>query len=83
MNPPVRQNKDVSFNVLLSTDLKAQLEQLSIECGETKGQVLRKLIAYAFAMRFQAHPICASGRPCLVPHLHVLNPPNLPGLGQG
>lgn len=74
-----RQKRERPFQFLLTPDLMAQLEQLSIESGESKGSIIRKLIQHAFAMRFQAHPICASGRPCLVPHLHVGQSAPIPG----
>ena len=73
------QLKTKSFNVLFTPDLQAQLDHLAHVSGESRGAVIRKLIAHAFAMRFQAHPICASGRPCLVPHLHVSSAQPLPG----
>lgn len=73
MERPVKQKHDRPFNVLLTLDEVAKLDHLSAHTGETRGQVIRKLIAAAFAMRCEGRPFCASIRPCLVPQLHTRN----------
>lgn len=77
---------EIAFNVLLSSDQKAMLSQLSTMLQCSRGQVIRDSIRFRFAHSCNASPTCASGQPCLVPALHqtpaappvTMPPPSIP-----
>lgn len=64
--------KDIPYNVLLSPEHKAMLAEIAHQSGLSMGAVIRKLIQFAFAMKHDHTPICATGRTCLSPHLHAM-----------
>lgn len=66
---PSNPNK-TSFNVLLTQEEHAKLSELARLESISRGAIVRRLIASLFAMRREGCPVCASGHPCLVPHMH-------------
>jgi len=61
------------FNVLLTEDGKRMLAHLATVSGCSRGLIVRQAIHARFMMVANSTPTCASGRPCLVPALHVQN----------
>lgn len=66
--------KRTPFNVELSAEDRAKLSELSDAQGTTRAHVLRKLIAFAHAATVRGKPICATGAPCMAPHLFAPPP---------
>lgn len=70
-----------SFNVMLGDQEFQDVGLLGAADGCSRAQVIRKLIATAARMRLAHIPYCVTGRPCLVPHLHVPPPADPRQLG--
>ena len=60
-----------AFNVMLSDEDKARLEELSARTGYSKGQILRDALEGSWMHICRAVPMCANGRNCFVPQMHA------------
>lgn len=58
------------MTALLTESDDRMLTQLCTLDNESKGAVLRVAIRSSYAMRVLHKPTCATGQPCLVPHVH-------------
>lgn len=63
---------DVKFNLLMTVADDEALTELSRRLQLPRAEILRQLIRWRSSMQLRAIPICANGRPCMVPHLHQM-----------
>lgn len=68
---PPKKSKTKQFNVMMSTADREMVNQLSEHLEVTAGEVVRKAILYFHGHQIKGMPMCANGRPCLVPQLHA------------
>lgn len=61
-----------SFNVKMTTDQYAMLQQLATDDGMNKADVIRQGISNRFQQRYANVPKCATGNACLCPQMHHL-----------
>ena len=66
-SPP---KKDKQFNVLMSVDDFAMLNDVANKQRISKGQVIRNLIFTAHMMVIRDQPMCVNGRQCAAPQMH-------------
>ena len=62
------------MTILLSDPIKSRLLKLAADAGISQGAICRQLINRAANMTYQSIASCASGQPCLCPHLHTPRP---------
>lgn len=70
--------KEHKMTILLSDTVKTHLLRLARDAGISQGAICRQLINHAATMRYGQIATCATGQPCLCPHLHVPRPPPPP-----
>lgn len=70
--------KGHSFNVLLDSTEYAMLIDLKRATGFSAGLVLRQALRARHAMQLRGAPTCATGNPCLVPHMFAQQPAPAP-----
>lgn len=79
--PPPRR---AAFNVMLSDEDYSKLDALAGVLQLSRGAVIRKAVAAAYAMTVQGVPMCASGAFCPMPQIHQRGPlPQTGTPGQG
>ena len=59
-----------SFNVKMSEDQYAMLQQLATDDGIRMADVIRQGISNRFQQRYANVPKCATGNPCMCPQMH-------------
>jgi hypothetical protein len=59
------------FHSQLNEDEEAMLIAISNLHGISKGQVVRTAIRTLYQMSIKHTPLCATGQPCFVPHMHT------------
>lgn len=64
-----------AFNVLLSEEEYGMLRALATENSTNMSIVLRQALRSRYRMQIERLPMCASGVPCLVPHVHAVPAP--------
>lgn len=67
--------KEHKMTILLSESVKNRLIKLARDAGISQGAICRQLINHAAQMHYQQLATCATGQPCLCPHLHSPRPP--------
>lgn len=65
-----------SFNVKMSNDQYAMLQQLATDGGMNKADIIRQGISNRFQQTYANVPKCSTGNPCLCPQMHHLQ--NIP-----
>lgn len=65
------QPRSLNFNLMLNSTEKKALEGLATHYGQSQGFVLRLALSNLTRMVLHRNPVCASGKPCPVPHIHV------------
>lgn len=76
-DPEYRRNRRANlrpFNLELSPTQRQNLRSIATHRGISMAAVLRQQIKAAYTMDCAGRPLCASGRQCLVPHLHPEQP---------
>lgn len=66
------------MTILLPDPTKSKLLKLAADAGISQGAICRQLINRAANMQYQQISSCASGQPCLCPHLHAHRPSTPP-----
>lgn len=61
-----------AFNVKMTPDQYAMLQQLATDSGIKMADVLRGAISNRFQQRYSNVPKCATGNACLCPNMHML-----------
>lgn len=67
--------KEHKMTILLPDTVKNHLIRLARNAGISQGAICRQLINHAATMLYGKIATCATGQPCLCPHLHVHQQP--------
>jgi hypothetical protein len=62
------------LHVQINQQEEEMLSALANIHGVSKGHVVRTAVRVAYQMHIQHVPLCASGSPCFVPHMHAAQP---------
>lgn len=60
------------LNVLFDEETKTMLQGLTENGRLTQAHVLRELVHHQYKMKVLKTPHCATGGPCLCPHMHAV-----------
>ena len=63
-----------SFNVMMSHEDIAMLQEIADKYQLNKSHVLRQALRARYDMEIKHVAVCANSRPCFVPHMHIQQP---------